>query len=180
MTEPSNEVVLVGPKDEVLGTMDKLEAHVKGELHRAFSVLLFNSKGETLIQKRALGKYHSGGLWSNTCCSHPMPNESILSAGKRRLQEEVYLTARLEEAFFFTYRAELDNQMIEHELDHVLFGQCESFGELNPEEASEMKFISLEELDHEIKQHPYLYTEWFKIILSQHRDKIDAYLKSKK
>jgi isopentenyl-diphosphate delta-isomerase len=172
-----NEVVLVDAQDRPLGTMEKMRAHVEGKLHRAFSVLLFNQNGETLIQKRALDKYHSGGLWSNTCCSHPFPNEPILDAGVRRLQEEVYLKSDLVHSFHFVYEAKLDNNLTEHEFDHVLFGRIESFEKINPEEASEMKFISLDELNKEIEQHPYLYTEWFKTILSEYREKIDEYLK---
>lgn len=165
-------VVLVNEQDQPVGTMEKLEAHIKGVRHRAFSVLLFNEKGEYLIQQRANGKYHSSGLWSNTCCSHPRPDEAIDLAGERRLNEEIGISAKLAYAFHFEYREELDNNLVEHELDHVLVGQTESLGNMNPLEVQDMKFVSEEELLQGMESHPENYTAWFKIIMFEHLEKI--------
>lgn len=166
---PTNEmVVLVDQNDLEIGLMEKLEAHQKGLLHRAFSVLIFNEKGEMLIQKRAHSKYHSGGLWSNACCSHPRPEESLEMAAFRRLQEEINLSASCSPIFSFVYKVELDNQLIEHELDHVLIGYSESAGSINPEEVQDLKFVSVEYLRMDMILHPNNYTEWFKIILLKH------------
>src|SRR5689334_14921661 len=115
-------VILVDASDNELGTMDKMEAHRKGVLHRAFSILLFNSKGEILLQKRSSLKYHSAGLWTNTCCSHPKPNEPMTTAAQRRLSEEMGINASLEFLYKFQYQVQLDNGLIEHELDHVYIG----------------------------------------------------------
>lgn len=176
MFEPTGEhVVLVDDLDREVGTMEKLEAHVKGIRHRAFSVLLFNEKGEHLLQRRASDKYHSGGLWSNACCSHPRPTESITQAAERRLEEELGLKAHVAPAFFFEYREELDNALVEHELDHVLIGKIESFGPPNPEEVSEMKFISEENLLADIEKNPQDYTAWFKILMFDHLEKINKF-----
>ncbi len=116
------EVILVNEADEPIGTMEKMEAHVKGLLHRAFSIFIFNSRGEMLLQQRAGGKYHNGGLWTNTCCSHPIPGEKVLSAAKRRLSEEMGFVTELSPAFNFTYKATFDNGLTEYEYDHVLTG----------------------------------------------------------
>jgi isopentenyl-diphosphate delta-isomerase len=115
----TTEVILVDSEDNPIGTMEKMEAHEKGLLHRAFSVLIFNSKGQMLLQKRARSKYHSGGLWTNTCCSHPAPNESVAEAAKRRLKEEMGIDAEPKFAYKFIYKTPLDQNLVEHEVDHV-------------------------------------------------------------
>lgn len=175
----SEHVVLVNELDEAIGSMEKLAAHQQGKLHRAFSVLLFNEKDEILLQKRALTKYHSGGLWSNTCCSHPRVDETIIAAGHRRLEEELYLKAELENVFHFIYKAELDNDLTEYELDHVLIGRCSSFGVVNTEEASELKFMDMHTLRMDMVMHPEKYSEWFKIILLKHHFLLTEYLEKK-
>lgn len=158
-------VILVDEDDKTLGVMEKMEAHRKGLLHRAFSIYLFNSKGELLLQKRASGKYHSGGLWTNTCCSHPRPNEELLDAAMRRLREEMGINAGLKEVCDFSYKAILDKGMIEHELLHVYAGLFE--GEANPdmEEAEDWKYVDPLFLLKDVKANAASYTEWFKITL---------------
>lgn len=158
-------VVLVDEQDNEIGTMEKMEAHEKALLHRAFSVFLFNDAGEMLIQKRASSKYHSGGLWTNTCCSHPRPDETSLNAAKRRLQEEMGISAEIEEIFSFLYRAELDKGLVEHEYDHVFFGKFNGEVQLNMEEAEDYSYVTMEKLEQDLIDHPELYTEWFKIAL---------------
>jgi isopentenyl-diphosphate Delta-isomerase len=165
-------VVLVNEKDEAQGTIEKMEAHVKGLLHRAFSVFVFNTKDELLLQRRALTKYHSGGLWTNTCCSHPRPNEDVFSAAHRRLQEELGFDCVLEKAFSFVYYAALDNGLIEHEFDHVFIGISEEKCLMNKEEVEEIAYKSMATLKDEIKSQPEQFTEWFKIALP----KLEAYL----
>ena len=156
-------VVLVDPEDRPLGTMEKMEAHRKGALHRAFSVFVFNSKGHLLIHQRAHDKYHSGGLWTNTCCSHPRPEEDVVDAAQRRLMEEMGLRCQLEPKFSFVYRADLDHGMIEHELDHVLIGYSDVPPVRNPEEVCETMYIPISELEADLEAHPEKYTAWFKI-----------------
>lgn len=148
--------------------MEKLEAHEKGLLHRAFSVFVFNTKNELLLQQRALGKYHSEGLWTNTCCSHPAPGESITDAAKRRLLEEMGIQCPLEHKFNFIYKAELDKGLTEFELDHVLVGKSDSDPKLNLSEAKDYKWMALEDIVKDISNNPDSYTEWFKIILHDH------------
>lgn len=159
------EVILVDSRDRVIGTMEKLEAHRKGLLHRAFSVLLYNSKGEILLQKRMKEKYHSGGLWSNTCCSHPFPDEPIEAAAKRRLMEELGIDTQPEFQYKFIYKTALDKNLIEHELDHVFTGTFDGTPEINPEEVESYKFMSLEQLKADMALHPDEYTPWFHIII---------------
>jgi isopentenyl-diphosphate delta-isomerase len=159
-------VILVDAHDRELGIMEKMEAHRKGILHRAFSVLVFNSKGELLLQKRAESKYHSGGLWTNTCCSHPRPGESIAHAASRRLQEEMGITLDLKTVGSFTYQVKLDKNLIEHELDHVFVGNFDDAPCINNSEVADWKFISIENLEHDLAVHPGQYTEWFKIIIN--------------
>lgn len=169
-------VILVDEKDAALGLMEKMEAHQKGLLHRAFSVLVFNKDQEMLIQKRADNKYHSAGLWSNACCSHPRAAESIEEAAKRRLVEEIGLSADCHAVFHFIYKVELENNLIEHELDHVLIAHSDSIGSLNPDEVSEMKFIATDTLRMDMVMHPEKYTEWFKIIMLKHFVKLTEFL----
>jgi len=160
-------VVLVDDHDVALGIMGKLEAHITGTLHRAVSVFIFNSRGEFLLQQRAAEKYHSAGKWSNTCCSHPRPNESNADAARRRLQEEMGMDCDLQEWFNFTYHAEFDNGLIEHEYDHVFIGQCDELPIPNPLEVSGFKYIDPQSLNLAINQNPDDYTEWFKLCLQQ-------------
>ena len=169
-------VILVDSQDNELGVMEKLEAHEKGILHRAFSIFLFNSKGEMLIQQRALSKYHSPGLWTNACCSHPAPAETILDAGKRRLQEELGLSTVLVDAFKFEYRETFDNALTEHELDHVLVGYTDDSPILNSDEAKDYRWVDLSDLLVEISLNPELFTVWFKIILTEHIEKLQKEL----
>jgi isopentenyl-diphosphate Delta-isomerase len=158
-------VILVTADDKPIGTMEKMEAHKKGILHRAFSVLLFNSKGELLLQKRATGKYHSAGLWTNTCCSHPMPGEEIENAARRRLIEEMGVDAEPTFAYKFIYRVQLENNLLEHELDHVLLGTFDGEPQINPHEVAAWKYIDIPSLKADVQLHPERYTYWFKLIL---------------
>ena len=162
--EYEEEVILVDKHDVEQGTMEKMEAHKNGgTLHRAFSVFVFNTKGELLLQRRALHKYHSGGLWTNTCCSHPRPGETVREAGHRRLEEEMGMQCKLVELFSFEYKAELDGGMTEWELDHVLLGLSNKEPSINEEEVAEFKYMPLDDIDEDLNKNPQNYTEWFKI-----------------
>ena len=152
------EVILVNERDEPQGLMEKMEAHEKGLLHRAFSVFVFNDKNQLLLQQRALSKYHSGGLWTNTCCSHPRSQETVLEAAHRHLQEEMGFDCDLKKLTDFVYRAELDKGLIEHEFDHVFFGQSNQVSELNLEEVEDFRYIALNDLELEIKEAPQNFT----------------------
>ncbi len=163
------QVVLVNQHDEAVGTMGKLRAHQEGVLHRAFSVFLFDEQGRLLLQRRSAGKYHSAGLWTNTCCSHPRPQESVREAAMRRLREEMGITAELEPQFSFIYRAVLGNGLQEHELDHVLFGTYSGAAFPDPNEADAWKYIHPDELDADMRQHPDHYTVWLRICWAQVR-----------
>ncbi|MDL5049387.1 isopentenyl-diphosphate Delta-isomerase [Oscillatoria amoena NRMC-F 0135] len=165
-------VILVDELDNEVGTMEKMEAHHKGVLHRAFSVLLFNSKGELLLQKRSKTKYHSAGLWTNTCCSHPRPDENIVDAAQRRIKEEMGIDVQPEPVYSFIYKTPLDNGLIEHELDHVLIGQFDGHPRINKDEVSGWKFASLTELKHDMQKEPYRFTEWFKLIVDHPEFKV--------
>jgi len=160
-------VILVDSNDNEVGTMEKMEAHRKGVLHRAFSVLLFNSDGEMLIQKRASSKYHSGGLWSNTCCSHPRPGEPMEEAVNRRLREELGVESSPIFSFKFEYKVKFSNDLIEHELDHVYVGSFDGEPKINENEISDWKFVDTNKLNSEIQSHPHKYSHWFKIILNR-------------
>ena len=160
-------VILVNEKDEPIGLMGKMEAHEKGLLHRAFSVFIFNSKQEVLLQQRAACKYHSPNLWTNTCCSHPRAGETNQQAGERRLQEEMGLQVPLQEVFSFIYKAPFDNGLTEHEYDHVLIGYSDAQPQINPEEVASWKWLSLEAIKEDILQAPEQYTAWFKIIFEE-------------
>jgi len=162
-------VVLVTEKDEVLGLMEKMQAHENGILHRAFSVFLYNSKGEMLLQKRAAEKYHSPNQWTNACCSHPRIEETYEQAAKRRIKEELGIDCELEEKFWFIYKADVGQNLWEHELDHVFVGNYEGEFNLNKEEVSEVRYISLENLNIELENNPENFTEWFKIILEEYK-----------
>lgn len=156
-------VVLVDEHDAPLGEMAKLEAHEKGLLHRAFSVFVFNSRGELMLQRRAEDKYHSGGLWSNTCCSHPRPGESVETAAHRRLWEEMRLRCDLFSHFSFVYRAELDRGLVEHEYDHVLVGQSEVDPDPNPSEVAGWRWAPIDAIRRELSERPGDFTAWFRI-----------------
>lgn len=159
-------VILVDENDNETGYLDKLEAHKKGVLHRAFSVLIFNSDGELLLQKRADTKYHSAGLWTNTCCSHPKPNESMTDAVRRRLREEMGITCDTNFAYKFLYRAALDQGLIEHELDYVFIGMCDDQPVINVQEVSDWQFVSLADIRKDLVKNSTAYTFWFKEILN--------------
>lgn len=143
--------------------MGKLEAHKKGLLHRAFSIFVFNDKGQMLIQRRAMGKYHSGGLWSNTCCSHPRPEEKLEEAIHRRLEEEMGFDCPLEEKFTMIYKVDFENGLTEHEFLHVYVGTWNGTPTANPEEASEWAWRNTEEIKQELKQTPEKYSYWFNL-----------------
>lgn len=163
----SEHVVLVDDNDQPLGTMEKMEAHEKALLHRAFSVFIFNQKGEMLIHRRAHHKYHSGGLWTNACCSHPRENETPLEAAKRRLVEEMGFVCDLEKAFEFKYKSKLDNNLTEHEYDHVFVGTYDDVPPFNTDEVADFKYIAVDKLINDIEQNPTNYTEWFKIAVNK-------------
>jgi isopentenyl-diphosphate delta-isomerase len=160
-------VILVDESDREIGTMEKIEAHRKGKLHRAFSILLFNSKGKILIQKRAHTKYHSAGLWTNTCCSHPAPGEPMKDATRRKLMQEMGIDERCEFFFKFIYRTELENNLVEHELDHVFLGKFDGEPSINLKEVEAFRWLSIDALRREIETSPETFTYWFKLIMSR-------------
>ena len=160
-------VILVDREDNPVGTLPKMEAHEKGVLHRAFSVFILNQKGELMLQQRALHKYHSPGLWTNTCCSHQREGEENLQAGTRRLEEEMGFSVPLEELFSFIYKAPFDNGLTEHELDHVMLGYYEGIPEINSDEVNAWKWMSLNEIASDLTVKPESYTVWFKIIFER-------------
>lgn len=163
-------VVLINENDEILGLMEKMQAHENGILHRAFSVFLFNEKGEMLLQKRSDNKYHSPNQWTNAVCSHPRINETYLEGAQRRLQEELGIEAELSPKFHFIYKADVGQNLWEHELDHVFTGSFNGEVQLNPQEVSEVRSISMENLEKEMIEHPQNFTEWFKIILKEYKE----------
>jgi isopentenyl-diphosphate delta-isomerase len=167
-------VVLVDEKDNQIGLMPKMEAHEKAILHRAFSVFIFNKKGELLLQQRAASKYHSPLLWTNTCCSHQRDGESNLQAGKRRLQEEMGFTTALKEVFSFIYKAPFDNGLTEHELDYVMIGYFDDAPNINKEEVARYKWMKLEDVKNDITANPEIYTAWFKIIFDKSYEKLSV------
>ncbi len=166
------QVILVDEQDNEVGLMEKMEAHEKAMLHRAFSVFVFNDKNELMLQQRAKEKYHSPLLWTNTCCSHQRKGEGNLEAGKRRLQEEMGFTCDLKEVFSFVYKAPFDNGLTEHELDHVMVGQFNGEPVVNPDEVEAYKWMTLEAVKKDIEDTPGDYTAWFKIIFEKSYDKI--------
>ena len=167
------QVVLISENDEVLGLMDKMQAHENGLLHRAFSVFLFNEKGEVLLQKRAAEKYHSPNQWTNAVCSHPRDGETYLEGAQRRLKEELGIEAmELSPKFHFIYKADVGGNLWEHELDHVFTGNYNGNFSLNDEEVSEIRYITMEALDAEMESNPENFTEWFKIILGEYKDRL--------
>ncbi|GET45769.1 isopentenyl-diphosphate Delta-isomerase [Capnocytophaga felis] len=163
-------VILVDEQNNPIGLMPKLEAHEKALLHRAFSVFVMNQKGEVMLQQRAFHKYHSPGLWTNTCCSHQRENETNVEAGKRRLQEEMGFVTELTDVISFIYKAPFDNGLTEHEYDHVLLGYYEANPNINTEEVADWKWELPENIKKDIEQNPQKYTEWFKIIFEKFYD----------
>lgn len=155
------QVILVNGHDQQVGSMEKMEAHIKGVLHRAFSVFIFNDRNEMLLQQRTITKYHSGGLWTNACCSHPRPGEDTEAAAVRRLQEELGFTTPLSKIFDFHYNAAFDNGLIEHEFDHVYVGTFAGKILPNPSEVQDYCYKKVEEITATIQSHPHKYTAWF-------------------
>lgn len=172
-------IILVDENDIEVGTIEKMEAHTEGKLHRAFSIFVFNSKGEMMLQRRALHKYHSGGLWTNTCCSHPNAGETLEKAVNRRLEEEMGFTCALKEVKSFLYHAKLDNNLIEHELDHIFVGKYEDEPDINKEEVEEWMWIDKEGLKKELENNPHKFTYWFKMAMNEVvlPDEFASYLK---
>ena len=168
------DVILVDEQDQPVGSMEKMEVHQKALLHRAFSIFIFNSRGEMLLHKRADKKYHSAGLWTNACCSHPRPGEDTRAAAEKRLREEMGIVTPLTKAFDFVYRADFDNGLTEYEFDHVFAGTYN--GEIFPdgEEVSDYCFKTIDEIKSSIQSHPQKYTEWFKIAFP----KMELYLET--
>ena len=160
MTE-NDKVILVNEHDDMVGIMDKMEAHRQGLLHRAFSIFIFNQKGEMLLQQRALSKYHSAGLWTNACCSHPIPGEKTNDAAQRRLMEELGFDTPVEKIFDFVYKAAFDNGLTEHEFDHVFAGEYEGKLNINPDEVNDFCYKEISEIKNTLQTHPQKYTAWF-------------------
>ena len=163
----SEQIILVDSDDNNIGSMEKMETHRKGLLHRAFSIFIKNSKGEFMLQKRADDKYHSGGLWTNTCCGHPRDGEELESAAHRRLAEEMGFDCQFEEIFYFQYKTGFADGLIENEIDHIFVGVYDSEPVLNPTEASNFKWMSIEEIKKDVAENPDKYTYWFKIALQK-------------
>lgn len=169
------EVILVDENDRETGVMEKMEVHEKGILHRAFSVFIINSSGHLLLQKRAAGKYHSPGLWTNTCCSHPKPGESLEAAASRRLMEEMGIGCELYKSFSFIYKYEFENGLTENEFDHVLLGKCDEVPVPAQEEVDEYKYVEIEMLEEELKYNPEKFTIWFRIAFPKVREKLKEF-----
>lgn len=163
----TSHVVLVDEHDQQIGTMEKMEAHRSGMLHRAFSIFLFNAKGHMLLQQRAMDKYHSPGLWTNACCSHPLPGELVAAAAQRRVQEELGISPSFEPGFQFTYRAELANELVEHEFDHVFFGRWDGGLKPDPAEVMNTRWISIDEMQSEVANAPERFTAWLLVCWPQ-------------
>jgi isopentenyl-diphosphate delta-isomerase len=156
-------VILVDENDNATGEAEKMQAHIDGLLHRAFSIFIFNTDGEILLQQRALSKYHSGGLWTNTCCSHPAPGEETIDGAYRRLQEEMGFIAPLEKIFDFLYKAEFGNGLTEYEFDHVFAGEYNGSINFNKAEVMDFQFKSIQSIEEELQNNPGKYSAWFKI-----------------
>lgn len=159
-------VILVDEQDSELGLMEKIKAHQQGALHRAISVFIFNSQKQLLLQQRASDKYHSGGLWTNTCCSHPRKGEQTQDAAKRRLREEMGIDCELNYLTNIIYKAKLDNDMTEHELDHIFIGYTDDVPVLNPAEAIAYRYTSIEDVERLLQKTPEHFTKWFGILLA--------------
>jgi len=174
----NDQVILVDEDDLPCGSMDKLQAHLKGVLHRAFSIFIINDDGQILLQKRALTKYHSGGLWSNTCCSHPRPGEDIEDAAQRRLKEEMGFDCALSKRFSFVYRASLNNHLDEHEFDHVFFGRYNDDPLPEPDEVAAFKWVDIDVVSADIKENDQSYTYWFSFIWERAKKDLQLYFSS--
>jgi isopentenyl-diphosphate delta-isomerase len=161
MAFEQNNVIVVNEQDEQLGVMEKMAAHHEGVLHRAISVFILNNKNELLLQQRAVGKYHSGGLWTNTCCSHPLPAESTLAAAHRRLQEEMGFDTDLQAIFTLRYKADVGNGLTENEYDHIFIGYYNNMPLLNPEEAMAFQYLPVQEIAQWLQEKPEDFTAWF-------------------
>ena len=166
------EVILVNEQDQQIGIMEKMAAHIVPRLHRAFSIFIFNSNGELLLQQRAFSKYHSPGLWTNTCCSHPRNGETMEQAISRRLMEEMGMNCDMHEVFTFIYKAPVGLGLIEHEFDHVFFGESDDTPVINTDEVAAWKYMNLDDIAEDMKAHPECYTEWFKISFDEVRKHI--------
>lgn len=166
-------VILVNQDDKAIGKLEKMEAHKRGVLHRAFSVFLFNSNNELLIQQRADEKYHTPGLWSNTCCSHPAPNETLEEAVHRKLKQEMGITTRVEKKFVFTYKSPVNDNLIENEVDHIYAGKYNDVPVPNPDEVKSWRYVSLQELRKEISENEKNFTPWFKLLMNRVNDIVD-------
>jgi isopentenyl-diphosphate Delta-isomerase len=162
-----NQVILVDTEDNEIGILDKMEAHLTGQLHRAFSIFIFNSQGEMLIHQRAFEKYHSGGLWTNACCSHPQPDTSIQHTLEERLAFEMGMKCDLKFAFTFLYQAAVEPDLIEHELDHIYIGISDISPRPNPDEVANWKYISITHLQELLRNEPTSFTPWFKLMAPQ-------------
>lgn len=169
-------IITVDTNDNEIGSAEKIEAHELGLLHRALSIIVINKNKEILLQKRYSGKYHSPGLWTNTCCTHPNVGETVSDAAKRRLVEELGFSCNLEEVFTFIYKASFDNGLTEYEFDHVLIGCYDNKTNPNPQEVEEIKWIELEKVKSNIGLNPNEYTYWFKYMLDNYYDKIYNYI----
>lgn len=163
----TEEIVLINSNDEAIGSMEKLQVHREGLLHRAFSVLILNEVGDMLIQRRAFEKYHSGGAWSNACCGHPRPGESTQAAAERRLQEEMGFSVPLKKLYHFTYKADLGNGLTEHEFDHVFLGVYNNAPSPNPNEVAEWRYVPIEQLQQELKLQTEAFSFWFRLIMAE-------------
>lgn len=166
------QVILVDENDNPQGLMEKIEAHEKGILHRAFSVFIFNDKNELMLQQRALSKYHSPGLWTNTCCSHPRENEKTLDAAHRRMGEEMGFDCEIEEVFHFIYKADVGQGLIEHELDHVFIGKSQNIPQINRDEVHSWKYMPMKDIWEEMQKTPEKFTVWFRIAF----DEVESHL----
>ena len=178
MNIKKNYVIIVNKKGKEIGKVEKLRAHQEGRLHRAFSVFIFNKKGELLLQKRAQGKYHSGGLWSNTCCSHPQPGLDIKNEAEKRLKEEMGIKTGLREVFSFIYKARV-GKLIEYEFDHVFFGRFDGQPQIDKEEVEDWRWVSLDKLEKDIRKNPKRYTFWLKKIIKKNGYQFKALLKAR-
>jgi len=160
-------VILVDESDREIGLEEKLEAHRQGKLHRAFSIFVFNPEGQILLQKRSTKKYHSDGLWTNTCCSHPRPGEPMEQEVRRKLLQEMGFECDLQRIFSFTYKVEFKNNLIENEIDHVFIGRYDGSPKPNPDEVDDWKWMDLEILINDVKTNPGIYSYWLKICIDQ-------------
>ena len=169
-----SKVILVNEQDIALGNMDKMQAHEKGLLHRAFSIFIFNKKGDMLLQQRAQAKYHSAGLWTNACCSHPEPGEITAAAAHRRLKEEMGFNTNLTEAFSFVYKTAFENGLTEYEFDHVFIGSYDSQVIPDEKEVKDYSYTSMNNIRSGLQTHPHKYTSWFKIAFPKLEDYLAA------